>query len=175
MINTRRAKLALPLPSVQSGLILTAVDPPKGAWKLKTTNYDYHLSHRSGCDWSGLKKWSCCSITNLCGENEGDCDSDAHCLNDLKCGTENCVGPHFNPLADCCFSAVATEPLVVPPQAEVQSKDFEEENKEQRNFNYHPTYAPSYKTKKPYTSYYTKPPTTVEPPSNNDIFYYFFS
>jgi hypothetical protein len=103
MINTRRAKLALPLPSVQSGLILTAVDPPKGAWKLKTTNYDYHLSHRSGCDWSGLKKWSCCSITNQCGENEGDCDSDTHCLNDLKCGTENCVGPHFNPLADCCF------------------------------------------------------------------------
>jgi len=116
---------------------------------------------RSGCDWSGLKKWSCCSITNQCGENEGDCDSDAHCSNNLKCGTENCVGPHFHPLADCCFSAVAPD----PPQAELPFEDSEEENKEKRNFYYHPTYAQSYKTKKPYTSYYTKSTTTMEPPT----------
>ena len=121
--------------------------------------------HRSGCDWSGLKKWSCCSITNQCGENEGDCDSDAHCSNDLKCGTENCVGPHFHPLADCCFSAAAPD----PPRAEVPSQDLEEENKVKRNFYYHPTYAPPYKTKKPYT--YKKPTRTVEPPSNNKIFH----
>ena len=113
--------------------------------------------NRSGCDWSGLKKWSCCSITNQCGENEGDCDSDAHCSNDLKCGTENCVGRHFHPLADCCFSAAAPD----PPRTEVPSQDLEEENKEKRNFYHHPFYAP------PYT--YTKPTTTVEPPINDEI------
>ena len=63
------------------------------------------------------------------------------------------MGPHFNPLADCCFSAVAPE----LPQAEVLPESFEEGNKEKRNFIYHPTYATSYKTKKPYTSYHNKP------------------
>ena len=122
--------------------------------------------HRSGCDWSGLKKWSCCSITNQCGENEGDCDSDAHCSNDLMCGTENCVGPHFHPLADCCFSAVAPN----PPGAEVPFQDLEEENKEKRNFYYYyPTYAPPYTYMNPTTT-----TTTVEPPSNDIVHPRFF-
>ena len=75
------------------------------------------------------------------------------------------MGPHFNPLADCCFSAVAPE----PPKAEVPSEDFREEYKEKRNFYYHPTFASSYKTKKPYTYTTTTTTTTVEPPSNNEI------
>ena len=73
------------------------------------------------------------------------------------------MGPHFHPLADCCFSAVAPDPT----RAELPSQDLEGEKKEQRNFYYHPTYAPPYKTKKPYT----KTTTIVEPPSNSEMFY----
>ena len=78
------------------------------------------------------------------------------------------MGPHFHPLADCCFSAAAPD----QPRAEVPSQDLEEENKDKRIFYIHPTYAPPYKTKKPYT--YKKPTTTVEPPSNDIVHPRFF-
>ena len=82
------------------------------------------------------------------------------------CGTENCVGPHFHPLADCCFSAVAPN----PPGAEVPFQDLEEENKEKRNFYYYyPTYAPPYTYMNPTTT-----TTTVEPPSNDIVHPRFF-
>ena len=39
------------------------------------------------CDYGGNK---CCSYTNQCPENQGDCDSDNDCQLGLKCGTNNC-------------------------------------------------------------------------------------
>ena len=56
------------------------------------------------CDWSGTfdeNTWSCCSVTNKCKEDEGDCDSDDQCEGNLICGFNNCQ--NFDPLADCCF------------------------------------------------------------------------
>ena len=40
-----------------------------------------------------------CDSTNLCAEDEGDCDHDSECKEGLKCGTDNCHVPHF----DCCY------------------------------------------------------------------------
>ena len=40
-----------------------------------------------------------------CSENEGQCDSDMHCMNGLKCGTDNCHSSlGFNSTTDCCFN-----------------------------------------------------------------------
>ena len=56
----------------------------------------------SSCDWTGTSKWACCSSSNQCGVDEGDCDSDADCSGILKCGSNNC-GSNFHSLADCCY------------------------------------------------------------------------
>ena len=44
---------------------------------------------------------NCCSEINLCGINQGDCDSDDQCDGDLVCGNNNCPSP-FPSNADCC-------------------------------------------------------------------------
>ena len=62
------------------------------------------LAVENGCDGTQTNMWSCCSSSNQCGENEGDCDVDSDCLGNLKCGTNNCIGTNFqNPGADCCY------------------------------------------------------------------------
>ena len=46
-----------------------------------------------------------CTIENPCGLYEGDCDSDAACLEDLACGVNNC--PQYlglNSEIDCCYT-----------------------------------------------------------------------
>ena len=45
---------------------------------------------------------SCCTESNQCGVNEGDCDSDVDCKGDLVCGIDNCNGPNFDSTDDCC-------------------------------------------------------------------------
>ena len=61
---------------------------------------------RSGCHGNG-EWWNCCTSSNQCGEGEGDCDSDADCVGNLKCGQgsgfdDNC-GSGFASDADCCY------------------------------------------------------------------------
>ena len=52
---------------------------------------------------------SCCTSSNPCGENEGDCDSDADCSGNLKWGEgngldDNCPNtPTFDSTDDCCY------------------------------------------------------------------------
>ena len=46
--------------------------------------------------------YSCCTSANPCGINQGDCDSNADCYGDLKCGTDNCIG-FGDSGADCCM------------------------------------------------------------------------
>ena len=49
---------------------------------------------------------SCCTTTNKCGENEGDCDTDSQCKEGLKCGTDNCIGKsgfQWGAADDCCY------------------------------------------------------------------------
>ena len=59
----------------------------------------------SGCNATDPYAVSCCNfLPEKCGENEGDCDSDAHCKAGLACGTNNCpAGGNFPPEADCCY------------------------------------------------------------------------
>ena len=65
----------------------------------------FHL----GCTATNTYSGSCCynKIQNLsekCGENEGDCDSDADCKAGLACGIDNCPAwGNFHPEADCCY------------------------------------------------------------------------
>ena len=47
--------------------------------------------------------WGCCSSSNPCGADEGDCDNDNDCSGNLICGVNNCVGSQFHPAADCCI------------------------------------------------------------------------
>ena len=49
---------------------------------------------------------SCCSTSNKCGEDEGDCDKDSHCKDGLKCGKNNCSkksGLQWDATDDCCY------------------------------------------------------------------------
>ena len=48
--------------------------------------------------------YTCCSSTNQCDHNQGDCDSDSECSGDLICGSNNCKFP-FPSDADCCYGA----------------------------------------------------------------------
>ena len=48
--------------------------------------------------------FNCCTSTNQCDRNQGDCDTDSECIGDLICGTENCKYP-FPSDADCCEGA----------------------------------------------------------------------
>ena len=45
--------------------------------------------------------YTCCSSSNQCGANQGDCDSDSDCSGSLVCGEDNCQPP-FPIDADCC-------------------------------------------------------------------------
>ena len=50
----------------------------------------------------------CCTITNKCGEGEGDCDTDDDCFGNLKCGQngldDNCdAALGFIATHDCCY------------------------------------------------------------------------
>ena len=46
-----------------------------------------------------------CTISNPCGEDEGDCDLDSQCKGNHKCGTDNCRSPlDFESFYDCCYS-----------------------------------------------------------------------
>ena len=52
---------------------------------------------------------SCCNKDKLCDVGEGDCDSDSDCLEDLKCGLNNCISTkslwddEWDPQDDCCY------------------------------------------------------------------------
>merc|ERR1711915_196257 len=50
--------------------------------------------------------WAFCTKDKPCGNQEGDCDSDAECGAGLQCGFDNCKNFHEDAhrLADCCES-----------------------------------------------------------------------
>ena len=58
----------------------------------------------TGCDAGAAGTNNCCTASNLCGNGEGDCDSDAGCLGSLKCGSNNCdTSLGFGSTWDCCY------------------------------------------------------------------------
>jgi hypothetical protein len=76
-------------------------------WKTPAQDVKYeapedHLSRGNfGC--KGGK--SCCTSTNKCDVNEGDCDADGDCMDGLKCGSSNCYDTDANTFFltdDCC-------------------------------------------------------------------------
>ena len=49
---------------------------------------------------------TCCTPTNPCDVDEGDCDSDSDCKAGLKCGSRNCKtksGLQWDVKDDCCY------------------------------------------------------------------------
>ena len=61
------------------------------------------------CDGLGsyTQVMDCCSSSNLCGIDEGDCDDSDECQGHLLCGYKNCPPYQFPKWkygnADCCF------------------------------------------------------------------------
>ena len=57
----------------------------------------------TGCNFpSG--GYGCCTSTNQCGIEEGDCDNDSECSGNLKCGYNNCnTTLGFPSDYDCCY------------------------------------------------------------------------
>ena len=48
-----------------------------------------------------------CTIHNLCGDKEGDCDSDDMCQEGLLCGLNNCPASlGFDSDVDCCYLSI---------------------------------------------------------------------
>ena len=56
-------------------------------------------SNMDCCRENRLMDWNWCT-NNLCGEGEGDCDSDDHCRGSLVCGEDNCFEGSKK---DCCM------------------------------------------------------------------------
>jgi len=71
----------------------------------------YDPNKQSGCHDGKGEWWNCCTSSNQCGEGEGDCDSDADCIGNLKCGHDNCnTALGFASNADCCYGPDDTNP-----------------------------------------------------------------
>ena len=51
---------------------------------------------------SKIETKDCCTIENPCKIDQGDCDHDAECEDDLVCGNNNCGDEFSWNSADCC-------------------------------------------------------------------------
>ena len=51
--------------------------------------------------YNGVHTGLCCTPSNKCGINEGDCDNDSDCMEGLVCKDNNCPPP-FSKDHDCC-------------------------------------------------------------------------
>ena len=79
-------------------------------------NYDTSLGFSALLDCcynATIGDYQFCSSGIQCGINEGDCDSDDECQNDLVCGTDNCnynASLGFSSDLDCCYNPVMGDP-----------------------------------------------------------------
>ena len=58
------------------------------------------------CDGKETANKDCCSSSNQCDINEGDCDYDHQCIGNLRCGRNNCpTGRKWDgdDSYDCCY------------------------------------------------------------------------
>ena len=64
----------------------------------------------SGCIIVGDEDF--CSSINPCEEDQGDCDNNNECQNNLVCGTNNCPDSlGFEAEVDCCYNANHGKPI----------------------------------------------------------------
>ena len=54
------------------------------------------------CNGTHERTESCCSSTNLCTVNEGNCQVDSDCIGNLRCGKNNCDS-NFPKGTNCCY------------------------------------------------------------------------
>ena len=54
------------------------------------------------CNGTHERTESCCSNTNLCTVNQGNCEADGDCIGNLRCGKNNC-GSNFPKGTNCCY------------------------------------------------------------------------
>ena len=54
------------------------------------------------CNGTHERTESCCSNTNLCTVNEGNCEVDSDCIGNLQCGKNNCDS-NFPKGTNCCY------------------------------------------------------------------------
>ena len=67
----------------------------------KVQSYKIFIFLAEVCNGIGNNVYTCCSLSNQCDVNQGDCDSDSECSGYLVCGNNNCQSP-FPTDADCC-------------------------------------------------------------------------
>ena len=73
---------------------------------MKTPKFQKNSNVEFNYIWSFsecINFWTCCSSANPCQDKEGDCDTNADCIDDLTCGIRNC-GPLYPANSDCCES-----------------------------------------------------------------------
>ena len=64
---------------------------------------ELNVVNSTAFEGSTLGEDNYCSGSNLCQNNEGDCDFDSHCDVGLSCGNDNCPSYlGFPSGADCC-------------------------------------------------------------------------
>ena len=58
-----------------------------------------------------IEREAFCTNETPCGQDEGDCDFDSECQNNLFCGYNNCpVGLGFDSEIDCCSNTQLVSP-----------------------------------------------------------------
>ena len=68
------------------------------------------FSYSEKCSAGNTDK-NCCSSSNKCDENQGDCDNDSDCKSGLKCGTDNCPAGFPDKTYDCCYNPNGNNPI----------------------------------------------------------------
>ena len=62
---------------------------------------------------------TCCTATNPCDVDQGDCDTDEECKTGLRCGTDNCsikTGLEWDATDDCCYAPGGIELILTTKQ-----------------------------------------------------------
>ena len=77
---------------------------------MSLSSVNFVFSYSEKCSAGNTDK-NCCSSSNKCDENQGDCDNDSDCKSGLKCGTDNCPAGFPDKTYDCCYNPNGNNPM----------------------------------------------------------------